>query len=306
LNNVREAISRGDKKTAQQILADILNHDSQNVDAWLLLADIVENPHHRIECLKRVLQINPNNIIAKRRLEEITIQKRTESPSTPVSQPKQEISGHLGIRPTANAGQVAKPNSPQVQNPKNSSSPPGKKKVDWALIIVAGVFLVICFTGAIIAILTGSTNSNYNSQVTSTNAKTTTISADYLMGVMESRGYSFNRSPDYNGLARWLGKSSNGTSMVEIDANGSQITKTSFSMGLPSDDQTVIEENTNDMVAFLNCGSPGWGSTSWLESSMKQLATDNTQVIQTRQGNATIKLWFSDGDVFLFLEIDYG
>ncbi len=72
LNNAREAISRGDKKTAQQILADILNHDSQNVDAWLLLADILDNPDQRIESLKRVLQISPNNVIAKKRLDELT------------------------------------------------------------------------------------------------------------------------------------------------------------------------------------------------------------------------------------------
>ena len=73
LNNAREAISRGDKKTAQQILADILNHDNQNVDAWLLLADILDNPQHRIESLKRVLQISPNNVIAKKRLDELTV-----------------------------------------------------------------------------------------------------------------------------------------------------------------------------------------------------------------------------------------
>lgn len=71
LNNAREAISRGDKKMAQQILAGILNQDSQNTDAWLLLADILDNPEHRIDSLKHVLQINPDNVIAKRRLDEL-------------------------------------------------------------------------------------------------------------------------------------------------------------------------------------------------------------------------------------------
>ena len=80
LNNAREAIARGDKKTAQQILANILSHDNQNVDAWLLLADILDNPQHRIESLKRVLQINPNNVIANRRLQEISLPERLKIP----------------------------------------------------------------------------------------------------------------------------------------------------------------------------------------------------------------------------------
>ena len=113
LNDAHEAISRGDKKTAQQILADILNRDSQNVDAWLLLADILDNPHQRIESLKRVLQINPNNIIAKRRLQEISIQERNEVPITQISQPKP---------PTSPSTQILQPKVPTSPRKQNKSS----------------------------------------------------------------------------------------------------------------------------------------------------------------------------------------
>lgn len=95
LDSAREAISRGDKKGAQQILAGILNQDSQNTEAWLLLADILDNPQHRIDCLKRVLQINPSNVIARRRLDELmggynksTIKQQTAQIKSPNAQPK--------------------------------------------------------------------------------------------------------------------------------------------------------------------------------------------------------------------------
>jgi thioredoxin-like negative regulator of GroEL len=90
LNNARKAISKGDKKTAQQILAGIINEDSNNVDAWLMLAEILDDPEHRIESLKRVLAINPNNVIAARRLSELTqvsykqSNKDQVSPSNPL------------------------------------------------------------------------------------------------------------------------------------------------------------------------------------------------------------------------------
>ena len=71
LNRAREAISKGDNKTAQQILAGILAQDNQSVEAWLLLSDVLENPEQRIESLKRVLQINPNNAVVKRRLDDL-------------------------------------------------------------------------------------------------------------------------------------------------------------------------------------------------------------------------------------------
>src|SRR5271157_5584173 len=126
LNDAREAISRGDKKTAQQILADILNHDNQNVDAWLLLADILDNPQHRIESLKRVLQISPNNVIAKRRLQEITIQERIETPSTRTAEVKQEISSPERAATTKISGHLEEDNQQKEQLRRLN---PNKKRI---------------------------------------------------------------------------------------------------------------------------------------------------------------------------------
>jgi hypothetical protein len=115
LNNAREAISKGDKKTAKQILAGILNQDKLNADAWLLLADVLDDPQHRIECLKRVLQINPNNVSAKKRLDDLI---------KPASQ-------------NVNAAPVKTNNPPKATTKKIKSRPP--------ILIIIIIVVVLCF-----------------------------------------------------------------------------------------------------------------------------------------------------------------
>ena len=110
------AISRGDKNTAQQILANILNQESQNADAWLLLADILDNPEQRIDCLKRVLKINPNNVIAKRRLDEL-------------------IGGH--------SNNSNKPQATPIKSQNNLPKGPKKKNNTW-IIVLGALILVAC------------------------------------------------------------------------------------------------------------------------------------------------------------------
>ncbi len=116
LNSARDAISRGDKRTARQILAAIIDSDSHNADAWLLLADILDNPAHRIESLKRVLQINPNNVIAQSRLHEL-------------------MEGRNGSK---SKDQVA------PSRPVNIASKVPRKKSNTWIVVLGALFLVAC------------------------------------------------------------------------------------------------------------------------------------------------------------------
>jgi len=58
------AASQDDLQTAQQILKTILQQDPRSVSAWLLLADVVEDPDHARQCFERVLQLEPGNQVA--------------------------------------------------------------------------------------------------------------------------------------------------------------------------------------------------------------------------------------------------
>jgi len=62
------AASEGDAKTAIAILRGLIKENPGSVDAWLALADIVENPEQAKQCWERVLQIDPDNQIAQQKL----------------------------------------------------------------------------------------------------------------------------------------------------------------------------------------------------------------------------------------------
>ena len=68
LKAAREALRRGDKKTARHIAQQIVAHDSTNEDAWLILA-AVSSPESAVHYLQKVLELNPQNQAAKKGLE---------------------------------------------------------------------------------------------------------------------------------------------------------------------------------------------------------------------------------------------
>lgn len=75
-----QAARQGKKQNARMIFEQILANDKQNERAWLWMAAVAETPAARINYLKTVLKINPNNIRAQRELSQHT-QKRVASNS---------------------------------------------------------------------------------------------------------------------------------------------------------------------------------------------------------------------------------
>ena len=69
IHQATEAASAGDIKTAIAILRDLIKQNPRNVDAWLALAEIVEQPEQAKQCWERVLQIDPDNQRAQQKLQ---------------------------------------------------------------------------------------------------------------------------------------------------------------------------------------------------------------------------------------------
>jgi hypothetical protein len=65
LNHIRQ----GNKPMAREVLRKILELDNRNERAWLLFSEVAEKPEHRRQCLEMVLEINPNNEVAKETLQ---------------------------------------------------------------------------------------------------------------------------------------------------------------------------------------------------------------------------------------------
>jgi hypothetical protein len=65
---VKTAAREGDRARAKLILKDVIDQDPENVEAWLLLAAVVDTPRHAIRCYERVLQYDPGNQEASQNL----------------------------------------------------------------------------------------------------------------------------------------------------------------------------------------------------------------------------------------------
>src|SRR5512135_2805161 len=61
LNHARGLLAQGDQEGAVKELVEVLHRNGRNIDAWLLLADLLEDPRERKDCYKQVLKLDPNN-----------------------------------------------------------------------------------------------------------------------------------------------------------------------------------------------------------------------------------------------------
>lgn len=59
----------GDKAQAQELLKQALKHDPNNADAWVVLAQVVENRDEAITYMKRAVSLQPNDERARRYLD---------------------------------------------------------------------------------------------------------------------------------------------------------------------------------------------------------------------------------------------
>lgn len=91
LEQAKLAIESGDKSGARAIVLKIIYQEPRNEEAYLLLADTIEEKESRIKCLKQVLDINPDNFQAQQSLEQLQVPETVLA--TPATQPRTEQGG---------------------------------------------------------------------------------------------------------------------------------------------------------------------------------------------------------------------
>ena len=80
LKQAIEAIKSGDKATGKRLLIDeVIRTNPRNEQAWLWMTQAVEADEDRMNYLRHVLKINPNNEAAKRGLTALE-QKQAQKP----------------------------------------------------------------------------------------------------------------------------------------------------------------------------------------------------------------------------------
>lgn len=80
-----EAAKQGDNNKALAFLKQVLNSNPDDVDAWLVLAAVVDDSQHKRQCLNRVLKLDPVNQVAR---EELLEMDRAEMGGAPPATPE--------------------------------------------------------------------------------------------------------------------------------------------------------------------------------------------------------------------------
>jgi hypothetical protein len=82
-----EAAKHGDKNKALDFIKQVLAANPNDVEAWLVLATVVDDHERKSQCLKRVLSLDPTNQIARKEMLEMDRAAMGGAPISPVAPP---------------------------------------------------------------------------------------------------------------------------------------------------------------------------------------------------------------------------
>ena len=118
---LREAVAsvkKGERAVARTLLREIIHDDPRNPQAWLWMAGVADSVAEVTHCLEKVLEVEPDNQMAKERLSMLRLLRYTNSDSgtpPPVRQTAPDSSAALALRGigslTAQGG-AASPSTP--------------------------------------------------------------------------------------------------------------------------------------------------------------------------------------------------
>lgn len=130
-----EAAKQGDNAKALAFLKQVLNANPNDVDAWLVLAAVVDDPQRKRQCLKRVLTLDPVNMVAREELEDMDRAEMgypadtfglTQDGSAPVSTASYEpekSSSYYSYDPSAFEPEPVKQAPPPTKAPPQTPAP---------------------------------------------------------------------------------------------------------------------------------------------------------------------------------------
>jgi hypothetical protein len=92
LQDAKQLAAAQDFASAQKLLKQILTREPKNVEAWLVLAEVVQKPELSEKCLQQVLKIDPGNPVALQKLNQPASQQPEikQVDAQPVPQPLDE------------------------------------------------------------------------------------------------------------------------------------------------------------------------------------------------------------------------
>lgn len=88
VNAALASIKQGDKNKATELLRQAIASDQNDIDAWLVLSALIEQPERKRQCLNRVLKLDPTHKIAR---EEMLKLDRAAMGNMSIAQPSRPV-----------------------------------------------------------------------------------------------------------------------------------------------------------------------------------------------------------------------
>ena len=127
----KKLLEIGDRQGAMEALNRILQTNPQDIDAWFLLVDVVDDPAKKADCYRQILMLDPNNQFAQ-----IHYQKLTPQPF------KTEISAP--IEPQAESTvKMSPPSQPVAEKAPLGSVQKGLFGLDYQTTLTAGIIAFV-------------------------------------------------------------------------------------------------------------------------------------------------------------------
>ena len=137
LTEIQGLLARGDKENAVVQLAAILLKDRNDVDAWLLMGEMIDDPSRKKDCYRRVLRLAPQNLFALTRLQEL----ESPAPTAPIA--STENVRIVTKRSPTQARQLSNFIANQSLTPTGAQSNDDKEVVSYFVLGLLAVLLVL-------------------------------------------------------------------------------------------------------------------------------------------------------------------
>ena len=151
-----EAMRRGDKVTAHQLLQQAVQQNPQDINAWLWLSGAVSADQERLHCLQQVIRIDPENAAAAKGIAQlisrgaVTVEMAQGAREAPGIEPAVMAKN----RPAAASvvkGQESQPTPAQPAQPRPAAAKPrrGREEIIFKVspspipVLVRGGFLLV-------------------------------------------------------------------------------------------------------------------------------------------------------------------
>jgi len=105
LDKAIDLVIVGDKENAIRVLASLLMRNKDEVEAWMLLGELIGDPSKKKDCYKQVLRLSPSSRYALKKLQELEPPPPIEPPAIIPSD--EEMDTKPSIRPLRQSENLA-------------------------------------------------------------------------------------------------------------------------------------------------------------------------------------------------------